>query len=267
MEMAVITQTQHQTTGFSLNLDVRPPSPITRQFVHNASIVLIGSRGVGKRTLGFVGARHLGRRLVTEAHYFQLATGLSKAAYLRQYGNQDFYRRNIEVLRQMLEENKLGCIIECGMGSMSTQGQQTLREYSKTHPVIYITRESERIRWLLRLSDEEASRLELADLAHRSCSNLEYYNLYDPSCDGSQTPPENGLGNLSSRLKYAKEDFSAFLDNLTGQGLARCGFESPFSIAALPPECRSHTYALSLRLSSIPDLDLEELEAGADAVQ
>ena len=235
--------------------------------MQNASIVLIGSRGAGKRTLGFVGATHLGRRLVTEDYYFQLATGLSKGSFLRQYGNQSFYKRNIEVLRQMLDENRMGCIIECGMGSLSAQGQRTLHEYSKTNPVVYITRESDRIRSLLRLSHEEAARLEQADLGHRNCSNLEYYNLYDPSCDGSQSPPENGIGNVSSRLKYAKEDFSAFLDNLTGQGLARCGFESPFSIAALPPECRSHTYALSLRLSTIPDLDLEELEAGADAVQ
>jgi hypothetical protein len=96
---------------------------------------------------------------------------------------------------------------------------------------------------------------------------LEYYNLYDPSGDGAETPPENGLGNTSSRLKYAKEDFSSFLDLLSGQGVIRSGFESPFSIAALPPECRTYTYALSLRLSTIPDLDLVELEAGADAVQ
>lgn len=54
---------------------------------------------------------------------------------------------------------------------------------------------------------------------------------------------------------------------MTGQGVIRSGFESPFSINALPPEMRSYTYALSLRLSTIPDLDLVELEAGADAVQ
>src|SRR6187402_1653778 len=69
------------------------------------------------------------------------------------------------------------------------------------------------------------------------------------------------------RLKYAKEDFSGFLDFLTGQGVVRSGFESPFSIAALPPEFRAYTYALSLRLSTIPDLNLVDLEAGADAVQ
>lgn len=241
--------------------------PHTRNFEEDASIILIGSRGSGKRSLGFIGATHLGRRFLTEDHYFQQSTGVSRGTFLQQHGANDFYKKTVEVLRRMLDENRTGCVIECGMGSLSVAAQKTLYEYTKTNPVIYITRESRRIRSLLRLGDEEASRLELADLAHRNCSNLEYYNLYDSSCDGANTPPENGSGNPSSRLKYAKEDFSNFLDFLTGLGIIRSGFESPFSIGALPPECRSHTYALSLRLSTISELDLVELEAGADAVQ
>ena len=152
------------------------------------------------------------------------------------------------------------------MGSLAKEAQRSLFDYAKTNPVIYITRSSERIRKLLKLGEKEAARLQAGDLAHRNCSNLEYYNLYDPSCD-DMAPSEDGTPNVASRLKYAKEDFSSFLDFLTGQGLIRSGLESPFSIAALPPELRSFTYALSLRLSSIPELDLQELEAGADAVQ
>lgn len=258
------TQVEHSITSW--NLDTRSP-PNTRNFHPDASIVLIGSRGSGKRSLGFIGATHLGRRLITEDHYFQKSTGISRGAFLQQHGSQEFYRKNVEVLGRMLDENRTGCIVECGMGSLSIPAQKALYEFTKTNPVIYITRESERIRSLLRLGDEEASRLKLADLAHRHCSNFEYYNLYDSSCDGAETPPENGFSNVSSRLKYAKEDFSNFLDFLTGLGIIRSGFESPFSIGALPPECRSHTYALSLRLSTISDLELVELEAGADAVQ
>jgi len=78
---------------------------------------------------------------------------------------------------------------------------------------------------------------------------------------------ESGASTTASRLKHAKEDFSSFLDLLTGQGVIRSSYESPFSVGALPPECRSYTYALSVRLSSVPELNLEELEAGADAVQ
>jgi len=263
--MSVTTQLAPPLSS-SWNIENRP-SPCIRDFPPEASIVLVGSRGSGKRTLGFIGATHLGRRLITEDHCFQEATGTTRGIFLRQYGNQAFYRKNVEVLKQMLDNHRTGCIIECGMGSLSYPAQKALAEYSKTHPVIYITRGSHRIKSLLRLGDEEAARLEIADLAHRNCSNLEYYNLYDPSGDGAETPPENGFGNVSSRLKYAKEDFSSFLDLLTGQGVIRSGFESPFSIAALPPECRSFTFALSLRLSTIPAIDLVELEAGADAVQ
>ena len=263
---AVTTQLEQVSRHSSLRLELRPQSPSTREFPPNASIVLIGSRGSGKRSLGFIGATHLGRRLITEDHYFQEATGVSRGTFIRQYGNREFYKRNVEVLGQMLDRHRSRCVIEFGMGSLAKEAQRALFEYSKANPVIYITRDSQRIRNLLKLGEQEAACLEAADLSHRNCSNLEYYNLYDPSCDDVASS-ENGSPNVASRLKYAKEDFSSFLDFLTGQGVIRSGFESPFSIAAIPPEFRSFTYALSIGLSSIPDLDLEELEAGADAVQ
>lgn len=265
--MSVTIQLEQASRESSLNLESRPPSAHSRDFPVNASIVLVGSRGSGKRSLGFIGATHLGRRLITEDHYFEEITGISRGTFLRQNGPQEFYKRNVEVLRLMLDKNRTGCIIECGMGSLARDAQSALYEYSKTNPVIYITRESEIIRELLGLGEREAARLEKGDFSHRHCSNLEYFNLYDPSCDGTDSLGEKGAPNTPSRLKYAKEDFSGFLDFLTGQGVIRSSYESPFSIAALPPECRSYTYALSIRLSSVPELNLEELEAGADAVQ
>ncbi|APA15923.1 hypothetical protein SS1G_09186 [Sclerotinia sclerotiorum 1980 UF-70] len=253
MERALQLKSEVQKTG--------------RIFPSDASIILIGSRGSGKRSLGFIGATHLGRRLITEDHFFQEVTGLSRAAYVQQNGIHEFHKRNVDVARQMLYANRTGCIIECGMASLATEVQKTLREYTKTNPVIYILRNSQRIREMLNIGDFEAARYENADAAHRFCSNYEYYNLHDRSCDGMASPKDQGLPNVSSKLKHAKEDFSAFLDFITGQGVIRNSLESPFSIAALPPECRLYTYALSIRMSTIPDLDLQELESGADAVQ
>lgn len=253
MERALQLKSEVQKTG--------------RIFPSDASIILIGSRGSGKRSLGFIGATHLGRRLITEDHFFQEVTGLSRAAYVQQNGIHEFHKRNVDVARQMLYANRTGCIIECGMASLATEVQKTLREYTKTNPVIYILRNSQRIREMLNIGDFEAARYENADAAHRFCSNYEYYNLHDRSCDGMASPKDQGLPNVSSKLKHAKVDFSAFLDFITGQGVIRNSLESPFSIAALPPECRLYTYALSIRMSTIPDLDLQELESGADAVQ
>src|SRR6187402_2790837 len=79
--MAVATQLEPLSLEKSLRLDSRPQTPASRQFPRNASIVLIGSRGSGKRTLGFIGATHLGRRLITEDHYFQEATGVSRYGF------------------------------------------------------------------------------------------------------------------------------------------------------------------------------------------
>lgn len=266
-KMTVVTELEQLSHGGLLKLDVGPKLPATRNFYQDASIVLIGSRGSGKRTLGFIGATHLGRRLVTEDHYFKEATGKSRGDFLRQYGNKEFYQKSVQVLKQMLDSNRRGCIIECGMGSLAKEAQDALAEFSEHHPVIYITRNSERIRKLLNLGKDEAARLGAADLVHRRCSNMEYYNLHDPSCDGTETLPDYGSPTVSARLKHAKKDFCSFLDFVTGQGIIRRGFESPFSIAALSPESRLHTYALSLRTSHLEDLNLEKLENGADAVQ
>jgi hypothetical protein len=71
--MSVTTQLE-PTLAF---LDTRP-APSTRDFRSDASIVLIGCRGSGKRSLGFIGATHLGRRLITEDHYFLESTGISR---------------------------------------------------------------------------------------------------------------------------------------------------------------------------------------------
>jgi len=264
---AAITTTQTEHGSAFLTLKSGSQRPKAQRFAPDASIILVGSRGSGKRSLGFIGATHLGRRFVTEDHFFLEATGLSRSAYLQQYGDKEFFKRTLDVLKQMLHTHRVGCMIECGMSSLSKEAQQLLYEVCKSNPVIWIRRSSARIQQLLDLEDDEASRLEKADLAHRYCSNFEYYNLYDSTCDGMDTPPDPGLPNVSSRLKHAKQDFSSFLDFITGQGVVRSGLESPFSIAALPPECRSYSYALSLRMTTVPDLELELLESGADAVQ
>jgi 3-dehydroquinate dehydratase type I len=250
----------------------RPSSPqVSRCFARDATIVLVGSRGSGKRSLGFIGATHLGRRLITEDHYFEEVTGTSRKEFLSQYGNQEFAKRNVEVLRRMLHDNPSNCIIECGMGSLAREAQATLREYSKTHPVIHILRNPSRIRRLLKLSEVDAKRLEHADSLHHSCSNFEYYNLNDLSCERqlSETSQDRASPNYSSGLKDAKQDFSDFLDFITGLKVEKSTFESPFSLTAVPPEFRPYTYALTIRLSDLiqGNVDLSQLDPGGDAVE
>ncbi|EOO03985.1 putative repressor protein [Phaeoacremonium minimum UCRPA7] len=244
-----------------------------RQFHQDASIVLVGCRGAGKRSLGFIGALHLRRRLVTEDHYFQQVTGTTRTAYLTQHGKEAFARQISEVFKRMLDDNRKKCIIECGMSSFSEDAQSCLRSYSESNPVIYIHREKEEILRLLDSADGE--RILRADRSHRSCSNLEYYNLYDPSgVKPFLSPDSNGGGwdsqlAVTSSLLNAKQDFTRFLDFVTGQGLTRAWLESPFSIRAIPPEYRQYSYALRLRVSYLVDMDLEweDFEARGDCVE
>ncbi|KAH6856717.1 hypothetical protein B0I37DRAFT_318442 [Chaetomium sp. MPI-CAGE-AT-0009] len=245
-----------------------------RTFEPNASIVLVGCRGAGKRTLGFMGALHLRRRLVTEDHYFQKVTGLSRGQYLAQHGRDHFTRQNIEVFKRMLDANRSGCIIECGMSSFSEEAQCALRMYSRTNPVVYIHREKEQI---VRLMDAgDAQQLLAADSKHRDCSNFEYYNLYDPSTPHSASgttsgtsTPVNGRQPGPSKLLSVQEGFTRFLDIITGRGATKAWLESPFSVAAVPPEFRAYSYSLRLRLSYLMDMDLEweDFEARGDCVE
>ncbi|EPE09885.1 repressor protein [Ophiostoma piceae UAMH 11346] len=296
---------------------VTAETPITvppankRMFEHDASIVLVGCRGAGKRTLGFIGAMHMRRRLVTDDHYFEQVTGVSRAQFLSRHGIGAFARRNAEVFRQMLEVNRTRCIIECGMSSLTEDAHNVLRVYSESHPVIYVHRERDNV--LPFLDDAGADQLLTADQAHRQCSNLEYFNLNDPfsgqpsfsgsitaesagSSTGSSSPWDHsqangshntpsssngGAGSLQSpssnrppaaspsRLFYAKEDFTRFLDLLQEPPWRRQWSESPFALNALPPEFRAYSFNLRLRLSYLLDMDVEwdELEASGDCVE
>ncbi|KAI1078177.1 type I 3-dehydroquinase-domain-containing protein [Whalleya microplaca] len=242
-----------------------------RIFPTDASIILVGSRGAGKRTLGFIAAKHLGRRLITEDHSFEQSTGCNRATYLQKYGLDTFNQQMAMVLAQMLELNPVNCIIECGTGTLSHAIQDILETYVETNPIIYIHRDKEDLYKLLKLPVTDAERLLVADQRHREFSNLEYFNLYDASGEGKVTE-EFALRSAftsSARLIEAKQDFKNFLDHILGHGLTRSFMENPFSIKAIPPEYRTYTFVLHLRLSTLIniDIDLVTIEASGEAVE
>ena len=171
----------------------------------------------------------------------------------------------------MLDDNKTGCIIECGMGSLVGKTQNLLKEYSKAHPVVYVMRNSSHIRKLLKLEEDVARRLALGDSTHRFCSNFEYYNLYDPTSEiiADEVAQDRKSPSYSFRLKDVKQDFSRFVDFITGQASDESKANGLFSVRSVPPESRDYTYALPLRLSELVnfEFDLEELETGVDAIE
>ncbi|KAK7981992.1 hypothetical protein PG988_004230 [Apiospora saccharicola] len=244
--------------------------PNLRGFHPDATIVLVGCRGAGKRTLGFIGATYLHRRLLTEDHSFEQASGCTRAKYIEQYGREAFQSQMANILAQVLHSNRTNCIIECSMATMYPGTQELLRQYAETNPVIYVHRDKEDIYRLLKLQVADAERLFAVDRKHRDCTNLEYFNLLDTSGEELEDPqPSIRSVSTGARLLQAKNDFAKFLDLITGRSSTRSWVENPFSINAIPPEYRPYSYVLRLRLSTMlsQQLNMEELESSGDAVE
>ena len=238
----------------------------------DASLVLVGIRGCGKRSLGFVAATALKRRFITEDHYFKQVTGLTRHEYLKRFGSQEFQKHDIEVLKMMLDKHRSGCVIECGLGSLTRPVQEYLRLYSVTNPVVYVVRDMARIQTLLGLEDQAIKLLCEGDPLHRMCSNFEFYNIEDRSSMSPQldevTPDRRSAG-YSFKLKEAKEDFTRFVRFITGADVNHSSYDSPFVLLETPPENRSFTHAIFVRSSEMlqDGVDLCELESGGDAIE
>ncbi|GAP91943.1 putative quinate repressor [Rosellinia necatrix] len=242
-----------------------------RLFSSDASIVLVGCRGAGKRTLGFIAAKYLGRRLLTEDYYFEHLTGCTRTTYLQRYGTDTFNSQVCAVLAQTLEANRVNCVIECSSATLTRETRDVLSAYAETNPVIYVHRDKEDLYKLLGLPVYDAERLLTADQKHREVCNLEYFNLLDtsPDCQTDGESPLRSASIHSARLVHAKQEFINFLDHVSGQALTRSWVQNPFSVKAIPPEYRLYTFVLNLRLSVLIEHgnDLAQLEAPAEVVE
>ncbi|KAI0508680.1 type I 3-dehydroquinase-domain-containing protein [Xylaria bambusicola] len=242
-----------------------------RLFSPDATIVLVGCRGAGKRTLGFIAAKYLGRRLLTEDYWFENSTGCNRATFLQKHGHDTFNRQTAVALARTLDSSRVHCVIECSTALLTQETRAVLSDFAETHPVIYVHRDKEDLYKLLQLPVTDAERLLVSDQKHRDFCNLEYFNLLDTSPD-VQNDGESLLRSASvhsARLIHAKREFINFIDHIFGQALTRSWMQNPFSVKAIPPEHRLYTFALNLRLSTLVNLemDLARIEAPAEAVE
>ncbi|KIW17432.1 hypothetical protein PV08_04626 [Exophiala spinifera] len=260
----------HSTPSRPMMTPTTEPALEERLFHPDASIVLIGIRASGKRSLGFIAATALGRRFVTEDHYFQSFNGLSRQEYLRIHGSEQFHRQDIATSKRMLEENRYGCVIDCGLGSLTSSLQDYLRLLCQTNPVVFILRDMDRIQALLNLDDRSAKLLENGNSTHRKCSNYEYFNLEDDSMARSTEldDADRASPNYSFKLRHAQADFSSFVRLITGTRAQQSSNDSPFSLA-VPIEQRTYTHALEVKLSTYMDgqIDFAALESAGDITE
>ncbi|KAF7126229.1 hypothetical protein CNMCM5793_002724 [Aspergillus hiratsukae] len=258
--------------------------PTQRIFSPNASIVLIGIRGTGKSSLAVILAATSGKRMIDADQYFQQVTGRSRAAFKKEYDLTEYRQQEARVMESMLAEHKEGCVIACGPGSMERSGQQLLREYAKTHPVIHIIRDPESIQSYLKAwgTDKVRRFLELSGPVYRACSNLEFFNVSEKGFTDSagkdnhnHSPLELELDQRSQAstpfltLKRLQRDFLKFVAFATGDLTILSGQQASFPLSMQPVECRMFTYAVTVPISSLfeRELDIEDLESTADAFE
>lgn len=235
----------------------------------DASIILVGVRGAGKRTLGLIGATALNWRFVTEDLYFEKTTLKTRAAYVETYGSQSFYRKNVEVLRCMLLTHKEKCVIECGYGSLTSEIHELLQRLRDTNPVIHITRSLKQISSLLRLDDLQASLFQRADEYYRECSNYEFYNIQDWSDRAIEEDTRQSTLSSAFRLKDAKAQFCAFLDMVRRKGSRALDSQINRPLSGIPLTERRFTHVVPVLLSDLLKRNpyLNDIEFIEDAVE
>ena len=295
-----ISKSSAASTGPSRTPTASPPSgmktPVHRQavkatlvdtprvFAPNASIVLVGIRGCGKTSLGYIAARACGWRLVEADDEFERRTGLSRAQFLKTNGKdgQAYRMQERLVMESMLASYEQDAVIICGIGSIESHGQMLLRKYARTHPVIHIVRETEYVSEWLQIPKKRSlvQHLEQSDRKHRACSNFEFYNLFDGGAD-SATSTVDGRSSrdpVSSQyhppyvgaLQQIQQDFIRFVNFIMGfPDPSLQALSSKIKAAAASPPVRVYTYALSVGVSQIDciESDISNLEHGADAVE
>lgn len=271
-------------SGFASPTPVDSGTGPSRRFDPNASVVLIGLRGTGKSSLAVILSTATGRRLVDADQFFQQVTGLSRSAYKKRHTIAQYRREEAKVMSLMLTDNREGCVIACGPGSMERSGQQLLKEYAKTHPVIHVIRDPDSIQAYLKAWDRDrvCNFMELSGPLYRACSNLEFFNVSETGFELSQSRDDIQNALLKEEqtqrnanqtpfltLKRVERDFLHFVAFATGNKRELTKLHSSFPLSLLPIESRRYTYAVSVSLSSLLDkgLDVEELESTADAFE
>jgi 3-dehydroquinate dehydratase type I len=241
------------------------PCPTPDAFSANASIALIGLRGVGKSTIGVILSSMLRRRLIDGDVYFVNSTGMSIAQYVNTHGWAGFRTKEAELIDEILRLNETDTVIVLPSGCVETTSTRVrLQEWmNHRHPVVHIIRNESEIRDYLQPQSPSSSPSQRQDPAgstlHRlvarrepmysSCSNLVFYNMWDkqehPTASSGRYSPS------SPTLKHVEQDFVRLLNFVFRREMApgwdwgRDPHPSSEPVATAV-EDRSYTYALTM---------------------
>jgi 3-dehydroquinate dehydratase type I len=245
-------------------MDLAAPTNNDRTAIHSHSGIGLGMDEEEQRLAEYCNV------IDADQHFFQ-STGLSRAAFNAKHGVKEYRRRELEVMNSILLDNRFRCVITCGPGSVEGKGQGLLREYARTHPVIYVLRDTEDIQRYLRAWDTEtvSNLVKLTGPSYRASSSFEFYNISESAVSGTQNVQDPHEAPLSLTLKNLQQDFLQLIYNITNQTSRHAEREVRPTVSLLPPESRQFTYALSLPLSALTSIgaEIRNMESTSDVVE
>jgi shikimate 5-dehydrogenase len=233
------------------------PACHSRGFSRDASVVLVGALGTGKSTLAVIAQKCFGWLPVDIA-------SLAKKEH-------DFS------LSEVLKQHSTNCVIVWPARFLEESSLLLLKRYSKTHPVIHITRGLEGVQKYLKTVETATvlSFLDKVNRVYRTCTNLEFHNLDErpaeltpglepsavgiPSIDAAASPRTLMLKNLELAFVH--------FVNFTVRYNRRADSQRDDGLL-IPPFRAPYTYLLSMPLQELQDPDVRQrLNCGADACQ
>ncbi|KAL4911344.1 hypothetical protein BDW74DRAFT_184716 [Aspergillus multicolor] len=227
----------------------------SRRYSADATLVLVGFHGAGKKTLGIIASVALRRRFVDFDAVFRQKLNFSPQEYILAHGLAQYRIVEAEVSQELLAKFDKGCVI-VGLGVVASQQQRDLLStFARDHPVVYIRRDDADLRQIVATSPDKFQRfLQAGNTFFEACSNFEFFNL---TLGQAQQPHDKTLPS-SLKLKEAERIFVRFLHHVFNQPHRTLFSSDAFSA--------SQTVALQIPIAWIDAENFEDLDAGADAV-
>ena len=232
--------------------------PLYQRYNPDATLLLIGFFGAGKKTLGIIASVALRRRFVDFEAYFKQQVHCLPADYIATHGSVRYREVELTITRELLSTYEKGSVIS-GLGCMASHQQQALlKRFSRQHPIVYVRREKSDLRHLINTNQDRFDRIfEVGNKFFYSCSNFDFFNCTQELNNTNDNPPPTYL-----KLKETERDFVRFLHHVFGRAQNLLYSVEPFSA--------SRTYALQVPLAWLESInnkhDYEVLESGVDAV-
>ncbi|KAL5335992.1 xylose isomerase-like protein [Aspergillus crustosus] len=220
----------------------------------DATIVLVGFPGAGKKTLGIMASVALRRRFINFEELFREHHSLSPQTYIATYGLPQYRQVEEQLSKETLQEFQEGCLI-VGLGGVAAPRQRTLlKDFSQHNPVLYIRREQAVLEKFVTTSKDKFERFhDVGNVFFEDCSNFEFFNISRDQGPSTRQLPSN------LKLKETERVFLQFINHILGNP----DYPS-FSSDPLSP---SHTFSLQVPISWLDSRqDWTKLDAGADAI-